>query len=520
MTTTTATLALPTAKPWPRPAVAPLSALVAGLTILSLLPLLLIRYPAEVDYYNHLARMGLIADWWRGVDNPFYAVRWQMLPNLAADLIVPPLGLLIGVEAALKLFAVAAKLMIVTGAVALERVVRGRHLLAGLFALLVLFNWPFSWGVVNFEFGLGVALWGVAAWVSFAGRPLIQRAAVHTGVVGALFLSHFLALGIYGVTIGLLELARWSRPATRLRPARTVALLAVMAAPVALLLALTRLSGGAIGGTTTVWAFGFKWLWPLLLLNADLPMLSAAMMLGLLLWLGILVARRRLSLTREGAFVAGGLLLLYVAMPRQLFETDMIDIRLLVPLFLIVPAFVSLEGWSARARRHAALALTVLILVNLAVTATSWRSVSRDAAELRAAVATLPPGSRLLVARAPGAAERYSSAPIVFVPTLAVHDIHAFTPSLYTMPGVQPVAPRPAVAPLHIDKGLDYRLPPFALLAGEVRRPGSSGRTYLADWPHAYDALVLIGPPVANPWSDRLRPVAATAQATIYRLGN
>lgn len=307
----------------------PITALVSGLTALALLPLLLVRYPAEVDYLNHLARMHLIADWWRGVANPFYLVRWRMLPNLAADLLVPPIGLLIGVEAALKLFAVVAKLLIVTGAIALERRIRGRHLLAGLGALLTLYNRPFSWGLVNFEFGVGVALWAMTAWVALRDRRLWRRGIVHAAFTLLLFACHFLALGIYGIFIGLLELARLTNPSKRRALHREVALSTIMAGPVLLLLALTQASGGAIGGATTEWAFGAKLLWPLLFMNADHPLLAAATMLGLLLSLAVLVARRRIGLTREGAFVATGLVMLYLAMPRQLFETDMIDIRLL-----------------------------------------------------------------------------------------------------------------------------------------------------------------------------------------------
>jgi hypothetical protein len=462
--------------------------------------------------------MHLIGDWWRGIDNPYYLVTWWLLPNLAADLIVPPLGLLIGVEAATKLFLILAKLLIVTGAVALERVVRGRHLLAGLFALLVLYNRPFSWGLVNFEFATGIALWATAAWIALRDRPLRQRAAVHAVFVLLLFLGHFLALGIYGFTIGLLELARWTRRADRPSTRNMLRLLLIMAAPVALLLALTHGTGGAIGGSTTEWAFGAKLLWPLIFLNADQPLAAAAMAAALAAWLALLCWRKRIGLGREGAFVLAGLVTLYLVMPRQLFETDMIDIRLLVPFFLVMPAFVSLHGWRGSDRRAAALFLTALILINLGIVAHGWRPFNVAAAELRAATSRLPRGSRILVARSPAATDADSSAPVIFVPTLAVHDIGAFTPSLYTMAGVQPVSPRPALERLRIQAGVDYRLPPFALLAAEARSPGSSRRSYLASWTRDFDALILIGPSGANPLPAHLLPATAGRAFAIYRL--
>ena len=56
--------------------------------------------PPIFDYPNHLARMHLLAE---GGDR-FYAVRWAALPNLAEDLIVPPLARLMPLALAAKLF--------------------------------------------------------------------------------------------------------------------------------------------------------------------------------------------------------------------------------------------------------------------------------------------------------------------------------------------------------------------------------------------------------------------------------
>jgi len=62
---------------------------------------------------------------------------------------VPQFARLMSVETALKLFFGFSQLLIVTGAIALERQIRGRHLVSGLAALLVLFNVAFNGGLLN-----------------------------------------------------------------------------------------------------------------------------------------------------------------------------------------------------------------------------------------------------------------------------------------------------------------------------------------------------------------------------------
>ena len=57
-----------------------------------------------VDYPNHLARMYLLSRTGVADANPFYQIAWAAYPNLAMDLIVPPLGRLLGVETATRFF--------------------------------------------------------------------------------------------------------------------------------------------------------------------------------------------------------------------------------------------------------------------------------------------------------------------------------------------------------------------------------------------------------------------------------
>ena len=95
--------------------------------------------------------------------NPFYRMASARYPNLAMDLIIPQTGKAMGVQHVCRLFLFASQVLIIGGAMAIERVVKGRVQIAGFAAVMFLYCLPFTFGFLNFEFGLSVALWGIAA---------------------------------------------------------------------------------------------------------------------------------------------------------------------------------------------------------------------------------------------------------------------------------------------------------------------------------------------------------------------
>src|SRR5258705_10194476 len=198
--------------------------LVGLLFAVSVAPVVLVEIPAMIDYVNHLARMHVLVDAAAGRLNPAYVMDWRFYPNLAVDITVSWLAQLVGVETAARLFLLASQTLVVTGAIALEIAVRGRHQLSGFAALTALYSLPFLWGLLNFEFGCGVALWAIAVWIRYRDVRWQARIALHTVFVVLLFVAHLFALGIYGLTIGCYEA---SRIAGYRQAARTLALMGV-----------------------------------------------------------------------------------------------------------------------------------------------------------------------------------------------------------------------------------------------------------------------------------------------------
>src|SRR5665213_2136688 len=89
---------------------------VIGLCAILIAPLLIVDVPPLLDYPNHLARVFVLA---RLPHDPilarFYAAHWSIIPDLALDLIGPPLIHLLPVHVAGRLLIAVALLLPVLG---------------------------------------------------------------------------------------------------------------------------------------------------------------------------------------------------------------------------------------------------------------------------------------------------------------------------------------------------------------------------------------------------------------------
>jgi hypothetical protein len=490
----------------------------ALLAAVSFLPVLLTPIPAMVDYPNHLARMYILSQNGTPDANPYYEVAWALYPNLAMDLLIPQMARLISVENATRLFLLLSQLLIVGGALVLERVVKGRVHLAGFAALMFLYCLPFTWGFVNFEFGLGVALWGIAIYLSLVERAWPLRFVANAVLVAALFAAHFFSLGVYGATLGFYEL--W-RAYDRKRSYRDAALrLVMLAIPAMALFGVMQLTAGSIGSEGTTWSFEFKPLWPFRIMNGYNLTVSAASALALMVSLFFAAKRGVLKLEPAGAWLAIGFALLYLAIPSTLLGTSFADLRVIPAAALIIPAFCSLSLPSRRWTMAALTAVAGITLANLAVVFVVWLSYRADYASIIESFHKIDRGSRILVGGS-GEGEdppfndltRY---PMGYAPTLAVHYANAFVPNLFTAVGKQPVQPRTAVQRLAIPYG--GPMPIRVLAAIATGQTPSDIPPFIRTWTRDYEYLYVLGPRVANPLPNLLEELDSSARFVLYKI--
>src|SRR5579863_3386278 len=414
--------------------------------LLTISPLFWVRVPALVDYPNHLARMWILAQHGQiPALSANYLIAWRILPDLAMDLIVPPLAGLLSIETAGRIFIALTMLALIAGTATLHRVLNGQWALSPLWSALFVYNAVLFWGFLNCLFGIGACLFALAGWIATREWRMAPRILMFACVASLLLLLHLFAFGLYGLSVALYEIGeRIGR-----RRLSLASFLSLIAAGLQFLpgMVLWHLSLERSGSTLTTYGrladkfyalispFAFGYL--------PVPFDGAVGLLAVA-FLAFALLSRSLRIAPQFRVPLAGLALAALVMPNVLSGSWGADMRLPVALsFLLIAASRFAAPQPRTGVILAALALSVLGLRIWTVTQ-SWRDYDRQFAEFRAAARVIAPGSRLMIV------ERLASrriVPLVGVPAdlavlqrvvfihmaaLAVIDRSAFVPYLFT----------------------------------------------------------------------------------------
>lgn len=514
-----------------------------ALGALALSPLLWARIPPLVDYPNHLARMSVLARLGANA-GPMagYVAHWRLLPNLAMDLIVPPLSRLMPLEDAGRLFIALTMALLVLGAVSLNRVLWGRIALWPVCSLLFVYNKVLWWGFLNYLFGLGVALLCFSAWIgSERWRPAL-RLAIFAALASLLFVLHLFALGVYGLLVLSWEAGnRFAQGRWRSRESITAIAFAAAQFILPALLWLASLRGG--GPTYTAYAdltvtidallaptaFGM----PPSLFDFTLLILSLAF---------LLLASRRgiLQLAPSMRLPVAMMIVVSLLMPEWLSGSWGAHLRLPVALPFVVIGSLRLDA--SHRLPIARLGLLALLLLGTRVWAVSqsWREMDGRVAALRAAIQGLPEGTRLLpvldpmppsekqVPGVPMAVQTQALPAYFHIGAVATIDRAAFLPGLFT--GWYPLEPSPRNAGLsRLMRGivspdeLIARASPESVGSLANQRDFYGDTPCCLDWPATYDFVLWIDfgrapQPLPEPLADRLQPWGGGSFFHLYRV--
>ncbi|MEJ1161606.1 hypothetical protein [Prosthecomicrobium sp. N25] len=463
----------------------------ACLCAVSVVPVFLVRVAPLSDTVNHLARMYRIAvgdgDQYLSA---FYAIEWQILPNLAMDLIMPPLARLFDVYRAGQIFMAGTLILLASGPMAIQYALRRRLGVWPLTVFLILYNQVFLVGLANYFVGVGVAMWGLAAWIMLAERNALLRLAVSAVFVAAIFLCHLSALGLYGLAIGSFSLQRWHAEGRRLdwRILREVAILAVPTLPVVPLL---------LGTSTWGLAQELEWspqgkLDALLMIfrtYADGPDLAILVLSGAALaW----AVRRGLVSFHPAALVlavVGGLA--FMAMPTILFGSYMADQRIPVALLMMLIGFGSLDERDP-AIRYGFLALVLgFSAIRVGGVSVHWMHLARSHEEIRAAVQHVERGAKILVAYADEPiGDTVEQDSLAHAPCVAVIERSALVSTLFSVPGKQILRVREAYRD-RVDTE-DGTPPNVSALVAEATVDGLRTGHYWDGWEDKHDYVMVL----------------------------
>lgn len=466
---------------------------VACASALLLLPLLIVRDVPLYDLPDHLARMHLLYDAAPADAPTYYLVRWRPIPNLALEAGVFLLHQIVSVETAVRLFLAATVLQLFLGTVALNRALFGDRERFAVASSLFIFSGPLLFGFVNLSFGIGVALWVFALWVSRRTMPFDWL--IFPVLACLILFCHLFAFAVYAVAVAAYAAgSAWHRldgtPRGRGAAMRSLLRdLLPLAIPALLYVAIVprELADPAIHLSTVADKVGA-------LLSVDgfyNPVFDAACLV--IPGIGAILMRRHLALAPVMAWPLLALGAAFLALPHQIGLATFVDFRMPAAIVLVLAGSIGWRPASAALRWRAELFVIGLLLVRTLVMTAQWASWQPIFDEYRAAFAALPIGAKLLPLQPdPDEINRRQHPPLAHIAALAVAERRALIPSLFA--------------------GLDHELLSYAPAFDGLRQDDPT-----AAHAAAFDYVLLIRPDRLDP--RRIPPYQPISQGRTFVLG-
>jgi hypothetical protein len=414
-------------------------------TVLASVPVLTHALPPLSDYLNHLSRGYVITHIGADPDLArFYSVKWQVVPNLMIDAAMLALNPIVDIYRAGQIFTLTAFVLILSGTLALHRALFGSWSALPLVASPLLYNEVMLVGVINYVFGIGIALWAIAAWVALRDRRWLWRIAVGISSALALFFCHLYAVGVYGLALLGVELQRlW---ATRGKPPLP-RLAAFGAAGIPFLLVLALLSGSPTWNAADKlsWTINGKFDGLMMAINVYYPAI-ALVLLAAAFAAGVWAARqRRLHFHPAGWVILAVGAATYLAMPRNLFAAHMADQRLPIALAFVLIACLRVDFCTRGVRQAFVAGLILALAARVTEVQLVWDRLGLVTAAFYRSVMLIERGARVLVVHGDrDAGEDISDYELVHAASLATIERSALVSTMFTVEGKQPLQVREA----------------------------------------------------------------------------
>jgi hypothetical protein len=376
------------------------SALCLGLIVFATaLPLIYPSVPPLVDLLGHMGRYRVELDLNHSAFlQRYYDYHWAAIGNLGVDLLVIPLGKLMGLEPAVKLIVLLIPPLTAAGFFWVAREVHGRVPPTAFFALPFITGYPFLFGFVNFTLSVALAFLAFGLWLRL-GR--LERTGLRSWLFVPISLIVFFC-HTYGW--GLLGLMCFSADAVRLhdrgrswwRAGLEAALhTSVMALPILVML-LWR--GETHGGQTIDWFdWKVKWRWIYSALRDRWKWFDIGSLIVPALVFLYAVFSRKLQLSRNLAFSAIVLAASFAILPRIIFGSAYADMRLVPYLIAVGLLAIRFRGAPDRTTAQVLAVLGLLFFGTRAVANTvSLARAAEDQSAKLEAIDLMPRGARVI----------------------------------------------------------------------------------------------------------------------------
>ena len=424
--------------------------------IAATLPMWFVHTPPLVDLVGHMGRYHIQLHL---ADSPALQAHWQyqwsLIGNLGVDLLMEPLGRLLGVERASWLVAALLPALMILGVVQLARAWHGEIPPTIIAAFPLALSYPWQYGLVNYWLAASLAFLAAA----FAAmRPRIGASAPGLALLSlGLWICH-----VYGWAIfAILESARVLAKAPPRERAHCLPRLLPLCAPALLMLAL---SYGRYGSAITDgW---FEWhhkLTSLLYVLRDQNFLLDT--LSLLGVMSIVLApfRQHMRFAPAGLMAAAALLAATLLLPYRLLGSAWADARLWpIVLMVLIASASPRRDAPPFVRRLLPTLLLALFAVRLIVGATGFADYDQAYRSHLAALDRVERGARIATFVRFPCHQNWRRSRLEHIDGMAIVRRDAFTNGQWDVPGAQLLTPLAARGSrFNADPsqliGLDYR---------------------------------------------------------------
>jgi hypothetical protein len=501
------------------------------LTIIALYPVFAVDIPPLVDYPNHLARIFVLANLEQSPAlQQNYVPNWDFRPNMAMDIMLPPLARIFPIYDLGRAFVALTLLLNVGAVIVLRRVAVGRVGYWPILAMLVLYNHALFWGFLSYLFTIGLALFAFAGWLAFQQRSIVFRLAFFAAVTFVLFISHTFGLLVYGLLVAGHEFWRAHRNGWSLSwilrewPVTG----AQFILPAALFVRWAMLDDAVGGAVTRYGAWRDKLNALFSPVNIGLPLvdtLTAVFLVCLLVWC---LRSKHIGVAPALKVPVILLTVVTVMMPNSLSGVWGADFRLPAVLVCVLLASVVTSSGAAKQVKVIVFLGAALLIGRSYLIAGHWKALDGQFAEFRTAAAVVASGAAILEVQdsndKPNTPGRIVSPAFWHLGSLAVIDRAAFFPTLFT--GHTSIDASPRRKAIDTPVGTPVARAVFLATADAEKSPYPLGhrlsryfRLYFVGWQKTYDYVLSVRFDNASPLpSDALERVHVGSYFDIYRV--
>jgi hypothetical protein len=411
----------------------------AALMLLAALPLIRPEIPPLTDLMGHMGRYRVeLADPSSPLRTIFYDFNWAVMGNLGVDLLIVPMSKIFGLELGVKLIVLAVPPLTALGMLWIAREVHGRIPPTAIFALPLIYGFPFQWGFINFALSMALALNAFALWLRLGRLGRIKlRAALFVPIGAIIWFAHSFGWGVLGLLAFSAEFVRYRDCGKNFIVSTWHGGLACLPLAPPLLLMLAWRSGTVSGGTTDWFNWAAKYVYFLSTLRnhwLELDIFSLALLLGLSVF-GLLGMGFRMNRTLGHAAVV--LIAAFILLPRIALGSAYTDMRLAPFMLAIAILGISPKIHNRYWLNGLALAALALFAVRIGISTQRFAEVDRRYAEQLHALDHVPRYSRVFVLVDLPCLSRWDATRMDHLGAMAIVRRDAFVNGQWSMPGAQ-----------------------------------------------------------------------------------